>query len=72
MYKLYRADLVTDAAGNNSCGAWRSLGNTVGLSAVDKAVMSGKSYCYALSAVVNVDGVPIESPLSDPAIASVP
>lgn len=67
-YELYRAVLVTDAQGNDSCQSWRSLGNTVGLSATDTNVLSGQRLCYA---VTQWQG-DAESEKSDVAVVEVP
>lgn len=67
-YELYRAVLVTDAEGNDSCQSWRSLGNTVGLFATDTNVVSGERLCYAVTQWQ--DGA--ESEKSDVAVVEIP
>lgn len=55
-YDVWKAPLLTDADGNDSCGVFMKLGNTSGLWMVDAKVVSGGRYCYSVAGAVNLEG----------------
>lgn len=90
-YLLFRAPVVTTftvnedgiSIPNDACGQWRGLGNTVGLSAIDKNGLTSGSWCYGVKSVhieggVDADtGLPIApitsiSEMSDVVVVTIP